>query len=288
MMKYFKTVLILCAALFSGVRLNGIPSDSKNLPVRIANAVQWDAVWGRDELTCTNGKFVLSDQLKSSKSHTFGVETARYQDGGVALLPDFHRLVSIRLTPDQELASITIESTCESGLQSYYAKLKSSPKGQPVQDPRRQEHLGKLNQLSEHPNPEELKSEMGMLEIGVPAPGASPLLGDWPKVKVDALRSVEAAAQTSFEQECAKCESAIAEVPDFELYDPALLVVVTAKNGSCVLPVGFEHRQSDADAFIAYPKYHCLEDSKLLRKMQRLIRAHGASTKTLTCRRSRQ
>jgi hypothetical protein len=99
MMKYFKTVLILYAALFSGVRFNGIPSGSKNLSAWIANAVQWDAVWGRDELTCANEKFLLSDQLKSSKSHTFAVETARYQDGVVALLPDLHRLVSIRLTP---------------------------------------------------------------------------------------------------------------------------------------------------------------------------------------------
>jgi hypothetical protein len=162
------------------------------------------------------------------------------------------------------------------------------PKGQPVQDPHLQEHLGKLNQLSEHPNPEELKSEMGMLEIGVPAPRASPPLGEWPKAKIDALRSVEAAVQTSFEQECTVGQRAIAEVPDFELYDPALLVVVTDKNGSCVLPVGFEYRQSDADAFIAYTKYHCLEDPMLLRKTQRLIRTHKASTKMLACRSSRQ
>ncbi len=247
MIRQLKIVLILTVLFFHGVRLSGVDSAAESLPVWIANAVQWDAVWGRDEVTCASGKFSLSSQLQSSGSHTFGMEMARYQDCVEALLPELHRLVSIRLTPDQRLASITIETTCESGLQSYRTKLKSLPQGRPVEDPRLQEHLQELNQRAQRQNPQEVSSQVGTIEITVPAQRPLPSLKEWEKAKIDALKSIEDAAQASFQQECAKGESATAEVPNFELYDPALLLVVRAKDGSCVLPIGFEWRQSSAD-----------------------------------------
>lgn len=283
MIRQLKIVLILTALFFHGARLSGVDSAAESLPAWIANAVQWDAVWGRDGVTCTGGKFSLSSQLQSSGSHTFGMEMARYQDGVEALLPELHRLVSIRLTPDQHLASITIETTCESGLQSYHTKLKSLPQGRPVEDPRLQEHLQELNQRTQRQNPQEVSSQVGTIEITVPAQRPSPSLKEWGKAKIDALKSIEDAAQASFQQECAKGESATVEVPDFELNDPTLLLVVRAKEGSCVLPIGFEWRQSSADPYVAYAKYHCLEDSGLLRKTQHLMRAHRAATKAVTC-----
>jgi hypothetical protein len=159
MIRQIKVVLILTAVFFHVVRLSAVDSASANLPAWIANAVQWDAVWGRDEITCNGGKISLSNQLQSSRSHTFGIEMAKYQDGVEALLPELHRLVSIRLTTDQHLASITIETTCASGLQSYHTRLKSLLQGGPVEDRRLQEHLQELTQSAQRQNPQEFTSK---------------------------------------------------------------------------------------------------------------------------------
>lgn len=283
MNKQIKIALILTAVLLHGVRLSSVDAATENLLAWIENAVQWDAVWGRDEITCNGGKFKLSNQLQSSSSYTFSIETAKYQDGVEALLPELHRLVSIRLTPDQQLAAITIEPTCESGLQSYYTKLKSMPHGVPVEDPQLKEHFQELNRHAQRQDSQESKSQVSTIKITAPVPRPLPNLKQWQNKKIDALKSIEDVAQASFQQECVKGERAIAEIPDFELYDPTLLVVIRAKDGSCVLPIGFEWRQSSAEPYVAYAKYHCIEDSELLKRTQHLMRAHRAAIRPLTC-----
>jgi hypothetical protein len=258
-----------------------MPSDG-DVSKWLANAVQWDAVWGPDETTCANITSRLSDVLKSSKSHTFKLETARVHDGVVALLPDLHRLLTIGLTADLQLASITIELTCESDLKSYYAKAKSLPR-QPIQDPRLQEFLKKLEQGAQRPISEQISTEIGTLQIREPQSKPLPRVQEWPKVKIDALRSIEAAADAAFQEQCVKKERAVITVPDFELYDPTILVMISG-NGSCVVPIEFENRQTSPDPYKAYSTHHCVENQELVRKTRPLIRAHQASTKTQMCR----
>jgi len=279
-------ILVLSVVSVHALQVGGNDSAEKDLSRWITNAVQWDSVWRDDEFTCPSGKSRLSSQLASAKDHTFRMETARYTDGVVALLPELHRLISIRLTPDGQLASVSIELTCEPDLASHYAKLKSLRRPEVPQDPRLQRHLEELQKLATPPSIQESPATIGVLEIGAPVLKPPSRKTNWPRTKVDALKSVEAAAQKAFDEVCTRGSSAVVAIPDFELYDPAVVTVIRAKDLSCVLPIGFEHRRSPADPYVAYATYNCIEDQGSVKKAQRLIALRRVETKNLTCKSS--
>ena len=278
-----KTALVLSVLLFLGVVIHAMPqARTQTASAWISGAVQWDAIWGT-ELMCESQKFNLDEQLKLKGNHTFKVETARSKDRIVALLPELHRLVTIRLMGDQELASITIASTCEGSLDDYYAKLNSFPREKSVQDPLLQQRLQKLEQRAQSQNAGDMARELGTLQVTVPILRPTVRRAEWSKTKLGALSSIEAAIQKDFDEQCERGEAGEAEIPDFELNDPRLLVLRTTKEGTCILPIGFERRKGREDPYTAYAEYHCSQDSEQLAKVQRLIRAHRAATRTLAC-----
>jgi hypothetical protein len=253
----------------------------------IAGAVRWDALWGADVTTCSGrGKLSLSHELESSVTHSFRMESERHPDGVVTILPELRRLVAIRLTPDQQLASLTIEPTCETNLSDYYARLASLKESALPQDPRLQEHLRELRKEGEPTQSESSKDSnrtLGIVDIRPMALSAISKRSDWPRPKVDVLVSVEAAVQMSFDEACEIGSSAAMMIPDFELSDPAILVLIQEKAEVCVLPIGFEHRKSSGAPYTAFVKHSCIEDRQVVQKTQGLISRHRIETKTLMC-----
>lgn len=209
----------------------------------VTNAIQWDSIWGSDVTCLTNG-LPLSKQLASSTGHLFSMETVQKPDSIVAMVPELHRIVSIRLTPDRRLASIRIETNCETDLRNYESKLRALRKSPAqVHYPRLQKHLQEMREAAPAaPDQQTPIVSTGKLLIAVPKQMVVTGKREWSHTKLDALRSVEAAAQQSFVEACTPGSRGVALIPDFRVQDPALLTVIKSKELTCVLPIGFQHR----------------------------------------------
>lgn len=281
------TALIVIAAVALDCQgVSGAGRNASDVSTWVANAVQWDAVWGSG-VTCTDHAPTLSQQLASSKDHIFSIETVQHADGVVVMVPELNRVVSVRLTTDQQLGSIRVETTCEPDLASRSARLKSLQKSSSVQDERLQKHLEELKKRTVSGIDQESSPVKSTLKIDAPSPRALPSKQLWPRNKVESLKSVETVVHRSFTEACVPGSQGIALIPNFELYDPAVLTVIKSKELTCVLPIGFEYREHSTDPYAAYATHGCVADPTWVKKIERLIRLRSAEEKSLSCNKAR-
>ncbi|HEY6020215.1 MAG TPA: hypothetical protein VIY48_10025, partial [Candidatus Paceibacterota bacterium] len=202
------TVLIVTMATALEAQTNMVEQSGTQIPKWVTNAVQWDSVWG-SEVTCTDKAPTLSQQLATSADHIFTVEVVRYQDGVVVTLPELHRVVSIKLTSNQQLASLRIETSCEPDLAGHEASLKSLGKSSPIENSRLKRHLDELKKQG--PSGPEQTSAPVRSTLKIDPPGRRTMRPEehWPRDRVEALKSVEAALQGAFAEVCVSGSRAV-------------------------------------------------------------------------------
>jgi hypothetical protein len=95
------------------------------------------------------------------------------------------------------------------------------------------------------------------------------------------LNSIVAAAMSDFSKFTKPGTRGQVIVPDFQINDPEVILIVLAPNGDCVLPVGFERRASSRDPYEAYPTANCLADPDAVTYYDKLVQSRKVETSDL-------
>ena len=95
------------------------------------------------------------------------------------------------------------------------------------------------------------------------------------------MESIVAAAMSDFRKFTKPGTHGRVIIPDFELSDPGVILLVFAPSGNCVLIVGFERRASSRDPYVAYPTANCLADPDAVAYYDKLIQSRKVETRDL-------
>jgi len=259
-------------------------SSDKSLFAWIENAVQWDAIWHRGAVPCKAGDYDLAKQLQGNR-RPYQIEWTRTGDTVTAIIPELHRMFLVQTTREDDLGRIQIRDTCATSLQEYLEAMASRKPVASVTDPGVERHLDHLQRDAAHQAPPSWTGESPIrrstIAIGPPAATQASDRASWPMEKRDALESIIAAAMDNFSEFTEPGTHGQVIVPDFQLNDPEVILVVFAPNGACVLPVGFERRVSVSDPHIAYPTGNCLTDPDAVTYYSNLVQSRKVDTQKL-------
>jgi hypothetical protein len=278
-------ILLFAPACAGAAQSSTANPPGKNLFGWVENATHWDAVWHRGSVPCHAGDYDLAKQLQQTHA-PYVIEWSRNGDNITAMVPELHRMFFVQTTPEGDLGRIQIEDTCATSLEQYREAMASRKPVAPVTDPAERNRLDRLQHEAARqgiPSASTAEAPIQRSTIAIRPQTATPLTDrrSWSKEKQAALESIVAAAMSDFRKFTKPGTHGQVIVPDFQLNDPEIILIVLAPNGDCVLSVGFERRASSRDPYAAYPTANCLADPDAVAYYDKLVESRKVETRDL-------